>query len=228
MCRPSSSASATLVHVTPATDPSFVTAARRAGVEDPRVLQALASVPREGFVPLRGRDEAHLDRPIPIGDGQTTSQPSLIAAMLAMLELSGTERVLEVGTGFGYQTALLAHLAAEVHSIERFEDLAARARENLAACGLDDIDVVVGDGTRGLPDHAPFDGIVISAAAAEVPPALGDQLAVDGRLVAPVGPPGRQEVWSFRRRDAGLERDRRLTAVRFVPLVAGDDPSAAT
>jgi protein-L-isoaspartate(D-aspartate) O-methyltransferase len=209
-------------------DPSFVTAARRAGVEDPRVLDALAAVSRERFVPADRRGEAHLDRPLPIGDGQTTSQPSLIAAMLAMLELTGTERILEVGTGFGYQTALLAHLTVEVHSIERFATLAARARANLEACGLVHVHVVVGDGTRGLPDHAPFDGIVVSAASAEVPAALGEQLAPGGRLVAPVGPPGRQEVWSYRRGPMGLERDRRLTAVRFVPLVAGDDPSTAS
>ncbi|WP_052667025.1 protein-L-isoaspartate(D-aspartate) O-methyltransferase [Nitriliruptor alkaliphilus] len=206
-------------------DDPLVAAARRVGVSDPRVLAAVAAVPRDRFVPPAARREAVLDRPVRIGEGQTTSQPSLIAAMLAEIELTGTERVLEVGTGFGYQTALLAHLAGEVHSIERFAGLAAQARANLTSYGLGDVDVVVGDGTRGLPDHAPFDAIVVSAAAEEVPAALGSQLVEGGRLIAPVGPPGAQEVWLYVCRSGELVPVRRLTAVRFVPLVAGDDPT---
>jgi protein-L-isoaspartate(D-aspartate) O-methyltransferase len=199
-----------------------VTAARRAGVRDQRVLDALAAVPRARFVPEGARAEADLDHPVRIGEGQTTSQPSLIAEMLAALELTGTERVLEVGTGYGYEAALLAHLAAEVYTIERFESLAAQARENLAACGLDRVQVITGDGTRGLPDHAPFDGIVVAAAAADLPPALGDQLAEGGRLVAPLGRSGVQEAVVFQRRSGQLTEVRRLAGVRFVPLVADD------
>lgn len=200
----------------------LVTAARQVGVDDERVLAAVGAVPRERFVPPGARREAQLDRPVGIGRGQTTSQPSLIAGMLAALELTGRERVLEVGTGFGYQTALLAHLASEVYSIERFEALASQARDNLAAAGIEGVHVVVGDGTRGLPDHAPFDAIVVSAAAAEVPAALADQLVDGGRLVAPVGPPGAQDAWLYERREGRLAPVRRLTAVRFVPLVAED------
>ena len=181
----------------------------------------MAAVPRERFVPPGARSEAALDRPIAIGSGQTTSQPSLIASMLAALELTGTERVLEIGTGFGYQTALLTHLAAEVFSIERLEELAVRAREHLATCGAD-AEVVVGDGTRGLPDAAPFDAIVISAATAAVPAALAGQLVPGGRLIAPVGPDGAQEVVCYTARDGRLEDPKQLSAVRFVPLIADD------
>lgn len=198
-----------------------VTAARQAGVTDRRVLDAVAAVPRDRFVPPAGRGEADLDRPVRIGEGQTTSQPSLIAFMLAALELTGDERVLEVGTGHGYQTALLAHLAREVHSIERFEQLATVARRNLAAVGLD-VNVVVGDGTRGLPEHAPFDAIVVAAAAEELPAALGEQLAEGGRMIAPVGPPGEQAIHRYERRSGELVTVDRLLAVRFVPLVADD------
>lgn len=203
----------------------LVAAARRAGVTDERVLAAVAAVPRERFVPPGAEREAALDRPIPIGSGQTTSQPSLIASMLAALHLTGGERVLEIGTGYGYQSALLAHLAARVYSIERLEPLAVRARAHLAACGLSKVEVVVGDGTRGLPRAAPFDAIVIAAAAAEVPAGLVDQLREGGRLVAPIGPPGAQQVIVYTARDGRLEDPRRLSAVRFVPLI-GDQPEA--
>ena len=208
-------------------DPHLVAAARAAGVTDPRVLDAVAAVPREAFVPAHARAEAQRDRPIPIGSGQTTSQPSLIAKMLAALELTGEERVLEVGTGHGYQTALLAHLAAEVWSIERFAGLAEQARHNLAAAGIAGIEVVVGDGTLGLEDQAPFDAIVVSAAARELPAALAGQLVEGGRMVAPVGPDGAQEVVVYTVRDGQLEELGRLTPVRFVPLVGGPLPPDA-
>jgi protein-L-isoaspartate(D-aspartate) O-methyltransferase len=199
-----------------------VEAARRVGVRDPRVLAAVAAVPRERFVPAGAEAAAREDRPIRIGAGQTTSQPSLIAVMLEALALTGTERVLEVGTGFGYQTALLAHLAGEVHTIERLATLAEQARANLAGVGVADVEVVVGDGTRGLPAHAPYDAIVVSAAALEVPSALAAQLVEGGRLVAPVGPDDWQEAVLFTRVGDRLERTRRLSAVRFVPLIADD------
>lgn len=176
-------------------------------------------------MPSDAGSEALLDRPIPIGSGQTTSQPSLIAKMLAALELTGDERVLEIGTGHGYQTALLTHLAAEVWSIERYAGLAARARHNLAEWGQGDAEIVVGDGTEGLPGQSPFDAIVISAAARELPAALGPQLAEGGRMVAPIGPDGAQEVVVFTRRGGHLEELERLTPVRFVPLVAGPLPA---
>ncbi len=207
------------------TQDSLVTAARRAGVTDERVLAAVAAVPRERFVPPGAESEAALDRPIVIGSGQTTSQPSLIASMLAALELTGTERVLEIGTGFGYQTALLAHLAAEVYSIERIASLAERAREHLAACGIEGVEGVVGDGTRGLPDAAPFDAVVMSAAAREVPAALAGQVTEGGRVVAPVGPDGAQTVVRYTVRDGRLQDPERLSAVRFVPLIA-DEPGS--
>lgn len=205
-------------------EPRLVAAARAAGVTDGRVLAAVAAVPRERFVPEDARSEASLDRPIPIGAGQTTSQPSLIAKMLAALELTGTERVLEVGTGYGYQAALLRHLAAEVWSIERYAGLAEHARRNLADRGLDDVEVVVGDGTQGLAEHAPYDAIVVSAAAAELPAALAHQLVEGGRLVAPVGREGAQEVVVYTVTGGELVELRRLTPVRFVPLVAGPLP----
>lgn len=205
-------------------EPHLVAAARAAGVHDERVLAAVAAVPREGFVPAHARPEAPRDRPVPIGSGQTTSQPSLIAKMLAALALTGHERVLEVGTGHGYQTALLTHLAAEVWSIERFAGLAEVARANLADQGISGAEVVVGDGTRGLPEHAPFDAIVVAAAAEQLPEALGAQLVEGGRLVAPVGPDGAQEVVVYTRREGHLEELERLTPVRFVPLVGGPLP----
>lgn len=196
-------------------------AAERIGVRDERVLEALRRVPRAGFVPPGRESGAYVDAPVPIPHGQTTSQPSLIAAMIDTLELTGDERVLEVGTGYGFQTALLAELAAEVHSIERFAELADAARRNLERAGYDNVHVVVGDGNEGLPEHAPFDGVVLSAATPQVPGPLIDQLAEGGRLCAPIGGGGAEEVLVYRRTADGLERDRRLTHARFVPLRRG-------
>ncbi len=208
-------------------EPAALVAARRAGVSDPRVLAAVAVVSRDRFVPSSARGQSDRDRPLAIGHGQTTSQPSLIAAMLAALQLTGDERVLEVGTGFGYQTALLAHLAAEVVTIERVGALADVARDNLAACGLGHVTVVTGDGTRGVPERAPYDAVVVSAATATVPPALGQQLVDGGRLVAPVGGPDLQEVVIHEARDGVLREVQRTTRVRFVPLIADPDPRDA-
>lgn len=206
----------------------LVAAARRAGVTDRRLLDAVAAVPRDRFVPPEDRRSSTRDRPVPIGLGQTTSQPSLIALMIDALALTGSETVLEIGTGFGYQAAVLSHLAAQVVTVERHEALAAQARQNLDACGLDNVEVVVADGTRGWPPRAPYDAIVIAAAADEIPAALGAQLVDGGRLVAPVGPQGEQEVRLYLAADGDLRLERRLTAVRFVPLVADPHPDAGT
>jgi protein-L-isoaspartate(D-aspartate) O-methyltransferase len=197
----------------------LVSAARLVGVRDERVLDALAAVPRAAYVPP-GRDrEAGFDRPIEIGGGQVTTQPSLVAAMVEALRLQGDERVLEVGAGLGYQAAVLACLAREVWSVERRPELAAAARDNLAGQGVEHATVVVGDGTEGLPDHAPYDGIVIAVAHPRVPPPLVRQLALGGRLVQPIGPSGAEDVVVFRRlHDGRLVREHSIIRARFVPL----------
>lgn len=199
----------------------LVRAAERIGVSDQRVLQALRDVPRERFVPPGREEMAYTDAPVPIPYGQTTSQPSLIAGMIETLELQGDERVLEIGTGYGFQTALLAELAAEVHSIERFGELARAARDNLDRAGYEDVHVVVGDGNEGLPDAAPFDAVVISAATPHIPAPLIGQLTEGARVVAPVGGGGSEVVIVYRRTPHGLEEERTLTRARFVPMRPG-------
>jgi protein-L-isoaspartate(D-aspartate) O-methyltransferase len=210
---------------TRASSTALVAAARRQGVTDARVLAALAAVPRERFVRAEDRRRAGQDRPLRTAAGQTTSQPSLIASMLELLRLQGDERVLEVGTGPGYQAALLAELTAEVHTIEVDAGLGETARRNLAALDLD-VEVVVGDGRRGLPDRAPFDAIIVAAAARTVPPALGGQLVEGGRLVAPLGGAGAQVVAVYERHLDRLEEVHRGIPVRFVPLVGRDRPAS--
>jgi protein-L-isoaspartate(D-aspartate) O-methyltransferase len=189
------------------------------GIGDRRVLAAFRAVPRAGFVPPAAVGQASLDGPIRIPHGQVTTQPSLIAAMVAALELTGSERVLEVGTGLGFQTAILARLAGEVISVERFPDLAAQARANLAVVGLDRVRVVVGDGTLGVPEHAPYQAIVVAAASPRVPPPLIEQLASGGRLVHPVGPGGHEQVTAFHKKTDRLIPDAQIIPARFVPLV---------
>jgi len=192
---------------------------RAEGIRDRRVLAAFRAVPRAEFVPPAAAGRAYVDVPIRIPHGQVTTQPSLIAAMVAALELSGSERVLEVGTGLGFQTAILAMLARQVVSIERFPALAAQARTNLAAAGLSQVTVVVGDGTLGVPEHAPYQAIVVAAASPRIPPPLVEQLAPGGRLVHPVGPGGHEQVTAFHQEADRLVADARLTPARFVPLV---------
>jgi protein-L-isoaspartate(D-aspartate) O-methyltransferase len=193
-------------------------AASTAGVRDARVLETLRSVPRAGFVPAELAAEAYLDEPLPIPHSQVTTQPSLVAKMVEALELAGSEQVLEVGTGHGFQSALLARLAGFVWSVERWVDLAATARVNLARHGIENVGVVVGDGTLGLPEHAPYDAVLISAAYPRVPPPLAEQLAEGGRLVQPVGPGGNEEVLLFEKRGQRLLRRRFVTGAHFVPL----------
>jgi protein-L-isoaspartate(D-aspartate) O-methyltransferase len=196
---------------------SLVERAAALGVTDERVLEAMRHVPRVGFVPPAARLIASRDAPIPIGHGQTTSQPSLIAHVIAELELAATDRVLEVGTGLGYQTALLALVASEVYSMDRFVDLVETARGNLAAQGIRNVKLQAGDGTEGWPQYAPFDAIVVSAAFHEVPPPLREQLADGGRLIQPLG--GRtDDLVRFRKIDGEMVVDRQLGAARYVPL----------
>jgi protein-L-isoaspartate(D-aspartate) O-methyltransferase len=200
---------------------------REHGIEDERVLAAMAAVPRELFVPESLRDEAYADAALPIGEGQTISQPYMVALICEQLALRGGERVLDVGTGSGYQAAVLAELAAEVHTIERLPELAERARETLAAAGYGErVRVHLGDGTLGLPEHAPFEAIAVAAAAPEPPPALYEQLAPFGRLVVPVGELDGQRLEVVTRT---LEGPAVLRSVpcRFVPLV-GDQGFGGT
>jgi protein-L-isoaspartate(D-aspartate) O-methyltransferase len=192
---------------------------RAEGIRNHRVLAAFGEVPRARFVPPAAAGQAHLDAPIRISHGQVTTQPSLIARMVAALKLRGSERVLEVGTGLGFQTAILAQLAREVVSVERFADLAAQARANLVAGGLDRVTVVVGDGTLGVPEHAPYHAIVVAAASPRIPPPLIEQLAPGGRLVHPVGPGGHEKVTAFHKEADQLVTDAQLTPAYFVPLV---------
>ena len=191
---------------------------RRRGIQDERVLDAMGEVPRERFVPEDLRRRAYHDGALRIGEGQTISQPWIVACMASLLELEGGERVLEVGTGSGYAAAVLSRLCAEVVTIERHETLAEAARGVLAELGYDNVDVRVGDGTRGAPDRAPFDGISVTATAiGEPPPALIEQLAPGGALACPVERDGRELLMRFG--DAGSEA---VAPVRFVPLVTED------
>jgi protein-L-isoaspartate(D-aspartate) O-methyltransferase len=198
---------------------SLVRAVRAEGVRDERVLDAFRRVRRAQFVPPPFAPLAEVDRPIPIAHGQVTTQPSLVAQMVGALRLGGTERVLEIGTGLGFQTAILAALAREVVSIERFDDLAAQARANLEAAGIEGVTIVVGDGTNGLPRCAPFDAILVSAAAPEVPRPLIEQLADGGHLVQPIGPGGEEIVTCFRKEGERLVREASIVPACFVPLV---------
>lgn len=196
----------------------LVDAARASGVTDERLMRALSATPRAAFVPASQQASAYADVPIPIGHDQVTTQPSLVAMMVAALGLTGDERVLEVGSGHGFQTALLARLAAHVVGVERWPDLAEQARTNLAARAIDNAEIVVGDGTLGVAGRAPFDAIVVCAAFPEVPPPLVAQLATGGRLVQPIGPGGRERVELYERTGRGLVRRRTVVPAHFVRL----------
>ena len=178
----------------------------------------MREVPRAGFVPPELADRAYEDGPLPIPHGQVTTQPSLSAKMVEALGLTGSERVLEVGAGYGFQTALLASLSGFVWSVERFSDVAGAARDNLARHGVKNVEVVEGDGTKGLLEHAPYDAILVSAAFTRVPPPLVEQLAPRGRLVQPIGPGGSEEVMLFEKGPEGLARRRTVTGAHFVRL----------
>ena len=191
-------------------------------VGDERVVEAFRRVPREDFVPTGYQGEAYDDRPVPLPQSQTTSQPSLIARMVEAAVAGPTHRVLEVGTGYGFQTALLAHLATEVVSVERHAVLAEAARANLGHHGLNNVDVFLGDGWEGWSERAPYDAIVVSAAADELPRALAEQLAEGGRLVLPLKRGRSDDVVVLVKRQGEVVQERLITPARFVPLVHGD------
>ena len=195
---------------------------RARGISDPRVLDAMLRVPRHEFVPEPYRAQAYEDHPLPIGDDQTISQPYMVALMLESLQLTPRDKVLEVGTGSGYVTALLAELAAQVFSIERHASLAERARTVLAAIGYSNACVFTGDGTLGLAAYAPFDAILVSAAALRVPPSLLSQLREGGRMIIPVGSSDSQQL-QFIRMVNGQPVNSLRELVRFVPLIPNQE-----
>lgn len=188
------------------------------GVRDERILAAIRAVPRADFVPPERRAAAYLDGPLPISRAQVTTQPSLVAVMLDGLQLSGSEHVLEVGTGYGFQTALLARLVADVTTVDRWPDMVEQAQHNLARHDVGNVRFVVGDGTLGVPDQAPFDAIVVAAAYPEVPRPLVEQLRPGGRLVQPIGTGGYDTVTAFEKVDDDLQPDAELILANFVRL----------
>jgi protein-L-isoaspartate(D-aspartate) O-methyltransferase len=189
------------------------------GIRDPDVVSALRTVPRHLFVPAGVADQAYDDCALAIGYGQTISQPYIVALMTLLAEVNVRSRVLEVGSGSGYQTAVLAELAGEVYTIERRRELEERARLVLARLGYHNVTSVLGDGSLGLPEHAPFDRIVVTAAAPQAPPPLLDQLADGGRLVVPIGPAGRDQILTVISRSAAGLSEVQSIPCRFVPLV---------
>ena len=196
------------------------TQVRARGIRDQRLLDAMGNIPRHEFVEARYRDQAYEDHPLPIAAGQTISQPYIVALMLDLLQLEPAARVLEIGTGSGYQTAVLTQLAKHVYSVERHPELARQATDTLSRLGLTNVTVVTGDGSRGLPEYAPFDAIIVSAAAPQVPPALFEQLREGGRMIIPVGPPEAQEL-QLVRKQGGKALTVLREGCRFVPLISG-------
>lgn len=194
---------------------------RRRGIEDERVLAAMAEVPRELFVPPQVRDRAYDDGALPIGHGQTISQPWVVAAICQALELQGSERVLEIGTGSGYSTAILARLATEVLSLERVAELGNPARRRLDDLGVANAEVIVTDGSRGYPERAPFDGIAVHAATPEAPHSMLGQLAPGGRLVVPIATGSADLLTAFHRVEGSINQ-RTIGPCRFVPLIGAE------
>ena len=194
---------------------------RARGIRDERVLEAMARVPRHKFVAENYRSQAYEDHPLPIGEDQTISQPYIVALALQALTLEPSDTVLEVGSGSGYQTALLAELSARVYSVERHAALAKAAQAILSDLGYRNVTVMIGDGAAGLQVHSPFDAIIVSAATPEIPPILLQQLREGGRMVVPVGPPDAQELQLVRKHE-GKAAITVLEGCRFVPLVTGN------
>jgi len=187
------------------------------GLRDPRLLEVMRHVPRHQFVSSEHWDNAYEDGPLPTQFNQTISQPYIVALMTFLLHLRGTEKVLEIGTGSGYQAAVLSYLAREVHTVEYYNELAEHAREVLAQLDIHNVTVHVGDGSLGLPEFAPYEGILVAAAAPRAPRPLLDQLALGGRLVVPVGSPKGQDLQVWERTETGLEMEE-IAPVAFVPL----------
>ncbi len=192
---------------------------RQRGISDERLLAAMSKVPRHEFVSPQNWPEAYADHPIPIAEQQTTSQPYMIAAMVQAAVIKPEDRVLEIGAGSGYQTAVLAELASQVFAVERYSSLTEAAQATLERLGYRNAKVVTGDGSLGLPEAAPFDAIIVSAAAPRIPPALVEQLAVGGRLVVPVGESEQQVVQLVQKNADGTTSVRTLEGCRFVPLI---------
>ena len=203
------------------TQEAMVALIRRRGIQDRRVLDAMARVPRHRFVSEEQRAAAYGDHPLPIGYSQTVSQPYIVALMTEALALKSDDRVLELGTGSGYQAAVLSVLVNEVYTIEIIEELGESARERLAKLGYDNVEVRVGDGYLGWPEKAPFDAVIVTAAPETVPQTLVEQLAEGGRMVLPVGS-FHQELILLTKKNGTIQREY-ITAVRFVPMVHGDD-----
>lgn len=197
---------------------------RARGVDDPLILDAFRTVPREAFVPDAHRSSAYEDRPLPIGAGQTISQPYIVAAMIEAAGVKPNHRVLEVGAGSGYAAAVMAQIAEQVYAIERHEVLAREAAARVKELGYDNCEIITGDGMKGLPEHAPFDAILVAASGAEVPDALKCQLAVGGRLIIPLGRNGAQELTCITRTGEDEWESEELAPVRFVPLLPGEVP----
>ena len=199
----------------------FLLTLRRRGIADQAVLRAMDEVPRERFVEPTFADSAYADQALPIACGQTISQPYVVAYMSEQLKMESRHRVLEVGTGSGYQAAVLSHLAREVVSVERYRTLAEEARARLKALGYENVDIVVGDGFAGVPDRAPYDRIIVTAAAETIPEALLDQLADGGIMILPLGShDGSQHIIKLTKSVTGIRREN-LIPVRFVPMLPG-------
>jgi protein-L-isoaspartate(D-aspartate) O-methyltransferase len=192
---------------------------RQRGIRDERLLAAMSKMPRHEFVSQHNWNEAYADHPVPIAEKQTTSQPYMIAAMVQAAQIKPEDRVLEIGAGSGYQTALLAELASQVFAVERYASLAKTAQKTLESLGYRNAKIVTGDGSLGLPEAAPFDAIIVSAAAPRIPPALRDQLAIGGRLLVPVGESEQQVLELVQRNADGTMSVRTLEGCRFVPLI---------
>lgn len=192
---------------------------RQRGIRDERLLAAMGRVPRHEFVGRQNWNEAYADHPIPIAEKQTTSQPYMIAAMVQAAQIKPEDRVLEIGAGSGYQTALLAELASQVFAVERYASLAETAQKTLERLGYRNAKIVTGDGSMGLPEAAPFDAIIVSAAAPRIPLSLVDQLAVGGRLLIPIGDAEQQVLQLIQQNADGTTSVRALEGCRFVPLI---------
>jgi protein-L-isoaspartate(D-aspartate) O-methyltransferase len=193
------------------------------GVKDPGVIRAMKNVPRHLFVPQRYRDSSYIDSPLPIGEGQTISQPYIVAFMTEALDLKPEDRVLEIGTGSGYQAAVLAELVKEVYTIEIVEKLGKRAQQTLDTLGYKNIHVKIGDGYKGWPDKAPFDAVIVTCAPEEIPEPLVEQLEEGGRIIIPVGKAGSVQRLVRAIKKKGRLRTENVMPVRFVPMVKGSE-----